>query len=99
MTVLDLYQQAQSLNPEERKTLINTLMGSLDNTETPQTVEVWQEGELEALLIIDPLRGADIIAQGLTGGWADENLSDGETWQRNNAQNAVSIANGRRASG
>lgn len=36
--------------------------------------------EINRLLRIEPLTGAEIIAAGLTGGWEDQNISEGQTW-------------------
>jgi hypothetical protein len=42
--------------------------------------DVWAEGELEELMRVDPMTGADIVAAGLTGGWKDLDINDGAEW-------------------
>lgn len=34
-------------------------------------------------VVTEPLTGADIVAAGLTGGWADVPIADGQTWVEN----------------
>lgn len=46
-----------------------------DDDEPPLTRE-----ELAALLQVEPLSGAEIVARGLTGTWAHLGISDGAEW-------------------
>ena len=36
--------------------------------------------EVGAALTIEPLTGAEIVAMGLLGGWAEEGITDGQEW-------------------
>ena len=40
----------------------------------------WTEDELKRALEITPMTGAEIIAAGLTGGWADQGITDSVAW-------------------
>ena len=42
--------------------------------------EAWAPGELEELLQVEPLTGAEIVEAGLTGGWQDQAVVDGQLW-------------------
>lgn len=44
------------------------------------TAPVWTPEELDRALEIVPLTGAEIVRGGLTGGWAERGISDGEDW-------------------
>jgi len=46
----------------------------------------WTPDELDRALEVDPLTGAEIVRTGLTGGWADQGISDGEDWVRERRQ-------------
>jgi hypothetical protein len=46
-----------------------------DSDEAPWTPEALQE-----LMRVEPLTGAEIVAAGLTGTWADLDISDGGEW-------------------
>lgn len=72
MTVEDIYQQAQSLTPQERLELVALLAQSLLHV-TPT-----EDGIHEALTI-EPRSGQEIVALGLTGVWKD--APDGAEWQ------------------
>lgn len=36
--------------------------------------------EIDRLLRVEPLTGAEIVTAGLTSGWEDQDISDGQTW-------------------
>jgi hypothetical protein len=40
----------------------------------------WTADELDRALQVVPLTGAEIVRGGLTGGWAERGISDGEAW-------------------
>lgn len=82
MTVNDILQQVKALSPQERDELVTRLLAM--QQEAPSRVEDedadWSEDELAELLQIRPMTGAEIVAAGLTGGWADLDIPDGATW-------------------
>ena len=41
---------------------------------------VWTEAELDALINPQPKTGAEIVALGHTGGWADKGITDSLAW-------------------
>lgn len=77
MTIIELYQQARDLTPVERKQLIQ-LLQSMDDEMV--SVDTWTEAELEELMKIEPLTGAEIVAAGLTGTWENQGIEDGLEW-------------------
>jgi len=46
----------------------------------------WMPDELDRALEVVPLTGAEIVRSGLTGGWADQGIPDGEDWVREQRQ-------------
>ncbi len=42
--------------------------------------EAWAPGEIEELLRVEPMDGAEIVKAGLTGGWKDQGIIDGQEW-------------------
>lgn len=84
MTVSEIIEQARALSNEERDMLIQGLRALQEPThdEAPP-VPTWSDDELESMLTIRPSTGAEIIADGLTGVWKDQNISDGAAWVEN----------------
>ncbi len=72
MTVNEIMEQVQALDPDERAELTRRLL-EMETT--------WTDEELEDLLAdVEPLTGAEIVAAGLTGGWADLDIPGGAEW-------------------
>lgn len=44
--------------------------------------EEWTIEEIYQLMQPEPMTGAEIVASGLTGGWKDDNITDGAAWVR-----------------
>jgi hypothetical protein len=40
----------------------------------------WSPDELERALSVEPMTGAEIVAAGLLGGWADQKIDSGSDW-------------------
>jgi hypothetical protein len=40
----------------------------------------WTDEEIAEMMKIEPMTGAEIVAAGLTGGWADLDITDGAAW-------------------
>jgi hypothetical protein len=78
MNVPELYQQIQALSPQERQQLFALLRRLNDEAAAPD--EAWTSEEVQALLQIEPSTGAEIVAAGLTGGWAEQGIEDGAEW-------------------
>jgi hypothetical protein len=88
-TFKHVLEQALELEPEEQLHLAEELTGRIrvliaqrkssvpDSTseDAPLT-----EAELAELLRSEPMTGAEIIAAGLTGTWADLGIEDGAEW-------------------
>lgn len=70
MIITDILEQAKKLSPEEREELAQALIA----------MNTWSDDELEDLLTAEPLTGAEIVAQGLTGTWDDLDIGDGAEW-------------------
>lgn len=67
------------------------LPAGLPPGEASITIEIpiepgWTPEELDRALEVVPLTGAEIVQGGLTGGWADRGISDGEEWVRERRQ-------------
>ena len=43
---------------------------------------ITEKGELDRALGTIPLTGSEIVQAGLTGGWAERGITDGEGWVR-----------------
>jgi hypothetical protein len=88
-TFKHVLEQALELEPEEQLHLAEELTGRIrvliaerkpsvpkvDPEDAPLT-----EDELKELLRSEPMTGAEIIAAGLTGTWADLDIEDGAEW-------------------
>ena len=88
-TFKHVLEQALELEPEEQLHLAEELTGRIrvliaqrkssvpnrDSEETPLS-----EAELTELLRSEPMTGAEIVAAGLTGTWADLGIEDGAEW-------------------
>jgi|GEM_PF-1458380 len=46
----------------------------------PSDTETWTDEERKMIINPQPLSGAEIIAAGLTGTWADEDIEDSIEW-------------------
>ena len=60
------------------------LPGDLPPGEAHVTIEIpaaiLSPAEIEELLRVEPMDGAEIVEAGLTGGWADEGITDSLRW-------------------
>jgi hypothetical protein len=85
MTLFDVYQQARTLSADDRQELVKLLV-NLDDTQVTNDNEdelldtEWTIEEIKNLLTTKPMTGAEIVASGLAGGWADQNIGDGVEW-------------------
>ena len=74
---------ALQLPPAEQARLMERLAAAMrdvladevDADETP-----WTDEEIAEMMKIEPMTGAEIVAAGLTGGWADMGITDGAAW-------------------
>jgi hypothetical protein len=79
----DIVNLALQLSPPEQARLMerlaaavhDSLVGNDEDADAP-----WTDAELEDLTTVKPMSGAEIVAAGLTGGWADMDISDGAEW-------------------
>lgn len=67
----------QALDHQTKRFLLHQIQAMLTK-ENP--AETWTEDELAVLIDPHPLSGAEIIAAGLTGTWADGDIQDGAEW-------------------
>ncbi|MFW5771746.1 MAG: hypothetical protein ACOCZH_00380 [Phototrophicaceae bacterium] len=79
MTVSELLEQAKALTPQERRELARQLLAMQSDANATEAFD-WSDDELAELLTSEPLTGAEIVAAGLTGSWADLEIADGATW-------------------
>ena len=70
MTISDILEEAKKLSSEERETLAQALIA----------MNRWSDDELDDLLTVEPLTGAEIVAQGLTGTWNELDIDNGAEW-------------------
>jgi hypothetical protein len=87
-TFKHVLEQALELEPEEQLHLAEELTGRIrvliakrrsDQESDPEN-EPLTEAEIAELLRSEPMTGAEIIAAGLTGTWADLDIEDGAAW-------------------
>ncbi len=81
----EVVEKALQLSPAEQARLMERLAMSvrtvLDTDTVPEAPEAtWTAEEVAELMKVEPMTGAEIIAAGLTGGWADLGISDGAEW-------------------
>ncbi len=48
--------------------------------EIPDLDETWTREELDEALTFHPATGAEIVASGVVGAWADEGIADSAAW-------------------
>ena len=73
------------LTPDEKERLSGKLNHTQQSESTVQEIDdqiepTWTEEELAKLTRIEPLPGAEVVALGLTGGWADMGIEDSVEW-------------------
>lgn len=74
---------ALQLTPVEQARLMERLAAEIRDVlvEAPsEEVAPWTDEEIAAMIDIQPMTGAEIVAAGLTGGWADMGIEDGAAW-------------------
>jgi hypothetical protein len=79
----DVFEQAVQLSSAEQARLIERLAGLMRETmisPQPQDTEVWTDEQRAAMLTPEPLSGAEVIAMGLVGTWAEMGIEDGADW-------------------
>jgi hypothetical protein len=76
---------ALQLSPAEQAHLMERLAASVHDSlthpvdATPDATP-WTAEEIAELTQIEPMTGTEIVAAGLTGGWADMDITDGAEW-------------------
>lgn len=78
----EIVDLALQLAPVEQLRLMERLAAAVSESLTSNTVaeNPRTQAEIEALIKIEPMTGAEIVAAGLLGGWADEGIQDGAEW-------------------
>ena len=79
----DVITLALQLSPAEQAQLLARLAQEVRDTlmqTEPEKDSTWSDAEIAEMLTIEPLTGAEIIAAGLTGGWADMGITDSAEW-------------------
>ncbi len=72
---------ALQLPPAEQARLMERLAAAVRDALTETIDETpWTDEEIAEMTKTEPLTGAEIVAAGLTGGWADLDISDGAAW-------------------
>ncbi len=75
---------ALQLSPTEQARLMEQLAVAIQHrlTDEPGGPEEipWTPEEVSAMMKVEPMTGAQIVAAGLTGTWADLGINDGSTW-------------------
>lgn len=80
MSVKDMIEQVKVLNAEELDELLGVIIRLRAQQAPPEDNSPWTDEELTQLMTIEPLSGAEIIEQGLAGGWADLDITEGAEW-------------------
>jgi hypothetical protein len=77
----DVLTQALRLPPDERIAMIEALAASFRRDQPPPgTSAAFTDEEIAVFMTAAPLSPAEMIAQGLTGTWADDAISSGSEW-------------------
>lgn len=85
VSVQHIRELVQQLSPAQQLELLQQVIydmrASLEPAPT-QPAEVWDEDELRELLSqpATPMNTRQIVELGLTGAWADEDITDGQKW-------------------
>ncbi|MCQ3930640.1 MAG: hypothetical protein DPW16_09275 [Chloroflexi bacterium] len=78
-----LVNEALQLSLEDQARLVTrivTAMSRQDKDVLPEDIEPLTDEEIAEMLRPEPMTGAEIVAAGLTGGWADMGIADGAEW-------------------
>lgn len=79
----EVVNQALRLAPQDqarRVARVATAMGQELAAPQPEDVEPLTDEEIADMLRPEPMTGTEIVAAGLTGGWADMGITDGAEW-------------------
>lgn len=79
----EVVSQALKLAPQDQARLVARVATAIgQELESPQREEVepLTDAEIANMLRPEPMTGAEIVAAGLTGGWADLGITDGTEW-------------------
>jgi beta-lactamase class D len=81
----EVIELALQLSPAEQARLMEQLAVSVrqalsDQADEDQDIPAWTPEEIAEMLKPEPKTGAEIVAAGLIGGWADLNIEDGAEW-------------------
>ena len=80
----EVVELALQLNPADQARLMERLASVMVHALAPDDEDVealpWTDEEIAAMMTAHPMTGAEIVAAGLTGGWADMGITDGAEW-------------------
>lgn len=86
----DVVALALRLSLAEQAKLMERLAAAMHEVLSPPeaTDETpWTDEEIAEMMKIEPLSGAEIVAAGLTGGWADMGIADSAEWVNEQKRN------------
>ncbi|CAG1771055.1 hypothetical protein BAC2_01445 [uncultured bacterium] len=78
-----LVNEALQLSLEDQARLVTRIVTAMSHQhdEMPlEDIEPFTDEEIAEMLRPEPMTGAEIVAAGLTGGWADLGIADGAEW-------------------
>lgn len=75
--ITHILEAVQELDNQTKRFLLQQIQTMIMKE---SSTEAWTDEELRELIDPQPLSGAEIIAAGLTGTWADEDIVDGAAW-------------------
>jgi beta-lactamase class D len=81
----EIVELALQLSPGEQARLMERLAASVrevldESGEKVTDDEPLTDEEIAEMLKVEPMTGTEIVAAGLTGGWADMGITDGAEW-------------------
>lgn len=81
----EIVELALQLSPSEQARLMERLAAAMrevlgESNEDVENEALYTDEEIEQMMKVEPMTGAEIVAAGLTGGWADMGISDGAEW-------------------
>lgn len=74
---------ALQLSPAEQARLMERLAAAMVDALSPYNAAddtPWTDEAIAGMMQVEPKTGAEIVAAGLLGGWADMDIEDGAAW-------------------
>lgn len=84
MQIEEIIELALQLSPVEQAHLIERLEAAMSQSAVSEQDNddeaPWTREELAEMMKVTPKTGAEIVASGVLGGWANKGITDGAEW-------------------